>query len=137
MGSGCCRGKSEDSSQAEHTEYWGYHLILDCKGCDIDKITDRENLAHFVKTLVKKIDMVAYGEPIIQHFATHNPAAAGNSLVQLIETSAITGHFVDINGEAYLDIFSCKPFDIEVAKGVIQEFLNPEKMKLTYLTRQA
>lgn len=36
-----------------------------------------------------------------------------------------------------LDIFSCKPFEIEIARGVVQEYLNPNKIKVTYLARQA
>ena len=86
-------------------EYWGYHLIVDCQECDLDKVKDRQNIIDFVKNLVDEIDMTAYGKPIVEHFATHNPLAAGHSLVQLIETSSITGHFVDLNGEAYIDIF--------------------------------
>ncbi len=118
-------------------EYWGYHLILDCSECDTNRVKNRENLEKFVKALVKRIDMKAFGEPTLEHFATHNPAVAGYSLVQLIETSSITGHFVDANGDAYLDIFSCKPFEIELAREVVQEYLNPSKIKVTYLTRQA
>ena len=118
-------------------DYWGYHLILDCSECDTDSIKNRENLEQFVKTLVKRIDMKAFGKPALEHFATHDPLAAGYSLVQLIETSSITGHFVDANGDAYLDIFSCKPFEIELAKEVVQEYLNPNRIKVTYLTRQA
>jgi len=117
--------------------YWGYHLILDCAGCQREKITDRENLVRFVKALVVAIDMKAYGEPTVEHFATHDPEKAGFSLVQLIETSSITGHFVDKNGDAYLDIFSCKEFDIEMTKKVIDQFFQPEKIKVCYLTRQA
>lgn len=122
---------------ASECDFWGYHLILDCKSCEIDKITDRDTLALFVKTLVKEIDMKAYGEPILEHFAEHDPEAAGFSLMQLIETSSITGHFVDINGDAYIDIFSCKVYDIEKAKAVVQKFLNPQKIRATFLSRQA
>jgi S-adenosylmethionine decarboxylase len=118
-------------------EYWGYHLILDCKQCDIDRITDRSVVASFVKTLVKRIDMKAFGEPIIEHFADHDLDKAGFSLLQLIETSSITGHFVNKTGDAYLDVFSCKPFDIELTKEVVIEFFNPTKIKTFYLTRQA
>lgn len=119
------------------SDYWGYHLLLDCKGCEKEKVGSKENLATFVKQLVKDIDMTAFGEPTIEHFATHNPKAAGYSLVQLIETSSITGHFVDDDGSAYIDIFSCKPFDLEVAKEVVTTHFAPEKMKVMYLTRQA
>ncbi len=50
--------------------------------------------------------MGSYEEPVLEHFATHDLSKAGYSLVQLIETSPITGHFVDKNGDAYLDVFS-------------------------------
>jgi len=116
---------------------WGYHLLLDCKGCDIAKITSHDNLSNFVKILVDAIDMKRYGEPILAHFAEHNPEAAGYSLLQLIETSSITGHFVDKNGDAYIDIFSCKPFKPEVALKVVEELLSPKHVKMRYLIRQA
>jgi len=118
-------------------EYWGYHLILDCKECDPAKIKDAKNIRLFVKTLVRDIDMKAFGEPIIEHFGAHNPVVAGYSLMQLIETSSITGHFAEGSGDAYLDIFSCKPYDIGIAKAVVKRFFNPQKIKTTYLTRQA
>jgi len=117
--------------------YWGYHLILDCKSGDLDKIKSGNNITNFVKALVPGIDMVAYGEPIVEHFATHIPEAAGYSLMQLIETSSITGHFVDKNGDCYIDIFSCKEFSIETAKLIVQEYFAPEQIRVTYLTRQA
>jgi S-adenosylmethionine decarboxylase len=127
----------QEASCCEQVDYWGYHLILDCQACNRNEISSRENLAAFVKTLVKEIDMVAYGEPMLEHFATHDSNKAGFSLVQLIETSSITGHFVDKNGDAYLDIFSCKPFHIETVKRVVNEYLHPQKIKTFYLTRQA
>ncbi len=128
----CKQGQQEESC-----DYWGYHLILDCKSCDKETIKDPEHIKAFIKTLVERIDMKAYGEPILEHFATHNPLAGGYSLVQLIETSDITAHFVDLNGDAYFDIFSCKSFDIPAAEDVIQTFFNPKSIKKIYLERQA
>ncbi len=127
----------QEAPCCQQTGYWGYHLILDCQACNRKEISSPENLAAFVKTLVREIDMVAYGEPMLEHFATHDPSKGGFSLVQLIETSSITGHFVDKNGDAYLDVFSCKPFDIETVKRVVTEYLHPQKIKTFYLTRQA
>ena len=133
----CCMSKKVTQAEAVDHGYWGYHLILDCKNCELDKIKDGDNIRTFSKTLVERIDMKAFGEPLVEHFAAHDPAAGGYSLVQLIETSSITGHFVDKNGDAYIDIFSCKPFDLETAKDVVNEFFGPEKMRTIYLTRQA
>ena len=52
------------------SEYWGYHLILDCKsGKNID---DKKNIEKFIKDLVEKIDMVSVGEPIIEYLYQKN-----------------------------------------------------------------
>lgn len=120
-----------------NTKYWGYHLILDCKACDRYRITDPAKLDSWVKKLVEEIDMVAYGEPQIVHFGNKEPHLTGYTVLQLIETSSITAHFCDESGDAYIDIFSCKPFDKEVAKWVVEGFFRPEAMRETYLVRQA
>ncbi len=115
---------------------WGQHLILDIAGCN-DNICEETAIRLFVKELLDAIDMVAYGEPIIKHFAEHVPDAAGYSMVQLIETSAVTGHFSDKNRDAYLDIFSCKPFDNEKAIAVTEKHFEPASTHMLTLTRDA
>ena len=113
---------------------WGQHLVLDLGGCN-ENICQKESISIFVKELVKEIDMVAYGEPIIVHFAEHSYEAAGYSLVQLIETSAIMGHFSDNNRDAYLDIFSCKCIDKGVAIRVVEKHFSPNKIHAAFLER--
>jgi len=34
-------------------------------------------------------------------------------MFQLIETSLISGHFADSSNAAYIDIFSCKNYDVQ------------------------
>jgi S-adenosylmethionine decarboxylase len=94
---------------------WGKHLVLDCSSCDREAVRSPDAIRAFSEDLVSSIGMVAYGEPVLAPFATHLPEATGYSLVQLIETSAVTGHFCDASGDAYLDVFSCKDFDAQVA----------------------
>lgn len=115
---------------------WGQHLILDMGGCN-ENISRKESLRAFVIELVDAIDMVAYGEPIIEHFATHNQAAAGYSLVQLIETSAISAHFSDHNRDLYLDVFSCKPFDSNMVVRVVDKYFEPTTIYVLSLEREA
>ena len=116
-------------------EYWGYHLILDCAGLLPDLIRSKENIYNFAKTLVKEIDMVAYGEPQIVKFG--HSGKEGYTLVQLIETSNICVHFVEEDNTAYFDIFSCKPYDNDTVVKVIKEYFDPTSIRMTYLTRQA
>lgn len=116
---------------------WGRHLVLDCSACDPEAVRSGEAIRKFCADLVESIGMVAYGEPLLAHFATHVPEAAGYSLVQLIETSAVTGHFCDLSGDTYLDIFSCKDFDPKVAIGVVRRHFRPEEIQQTNLLRDA
>lgn len=115
---------------------FGYHLLLDCYNCDREKIGSYDNIYRFVKTLVERIDMVAVGEPIIKMMCEGDPKV-GYSLMQLISTSNITSHFMNISGEVYVDIFSCKPYDIHVATECVKEFFQPENVFSRFLIRDA
>lgn len=115
--------------------YWGYHLMLDCGKCVPNAIRNPTLITKFSKNLVKKIDMVPYGEPQVQHFGSGNKA--GYTLVQLIETSNICAHFVEETNDMYLDVFSCKPFDPEIVKSVVLESFTPEQMVEHFFPRQA
>ena len=114
--------------------YWGHHLMLDCSGCK--NIDDRQNIYNFVKDLVKEIDMVAHGEPIIEYLLSGDPKQ-GYSLMQLITTSNICGHFMELDSTAYFDIFSCKEFDINKAQNIVRKYFNPKKVRVNFLTRHA
>ncbi len=116
--------------------YWGYHLMLDCSGCDIEKVSNRDNIYNFVKDLVDQIDMESHGEPIIEYLLPGDPKQ-GFSLLQLITTSNISAHFMELDGTAYFDIFSCKEFDIEIAKKVVGDYFGPKKMRVNFITRHA
>jgi len=114
---------------------WGKHLILDAAGAGAHTIRNPTLIYDFTKTLVKRIDMVAYGNPHIVRFGSGNKA--GYTLVQLIETSNICAHFVEENNSMYLDVFSCKDFDAEVVKDTVKEFFGAERINTHLLVRQA
>ena len=76
--------------------------------------------------------MKAYGDPIIEHFATHSPECAGYSLVQLIETSNICAHFSDLTGDVYLDVYSrANRFRTRSRSRCAKTFFKPEDRDAT------
>ena len=119
------------------TRFWGHHLLLDCHNCNIARITNPEYLEAWVKSLVERIDMVPYGDPQIKHFGHNERHLEGWTVIQLIETSNIIAHFNDHTGEGYIDIFSCRPFDVEEAVKQVEFWFMPEYIRKNYLTRQA
>jgi S-adenosylmethionine/arginine decarboxylase-like enzyme len=116
---------------------WGQHLLIDFSSGKPEAVCSHEVLGEFVKNLVEAIQMKAYGEPIIEHFADHIPEAAGYTLVQLIETSSITGHFCDKSGDAYIDVFACKKFDVDTVVDLVQSTFQPLHINTTVLVPQA
>jgi hypothetical protein len=53
---------------------------------------------------------------VLEHFAEHAPEAADIRWCSSSRSSAITGHFCDSSGDAYIDILSCKDFQAELRR---------------------
>lgn len=116
---------------------WGKESTHDVRGGKLEAVQSGEVITEFAKELVEAIDMVAYGDPQVVHFAAHDPTKGGYTLVQLIQTSSITGHFVDSNGDFYLNVFSCKDFDENVVNALIVKYFDPSAIKTNVYSRQA
>lgn len=116
--------------------YWGYHLILNMSDCNPQKIRSEIHIRDFVVQLCDLIEMKRFGGPIVVHFGD-SEEVSGYSLVQLIETSNVCGHFVNKTNDVYLDIFSCKQFNREIAEKFCNEFFEAKSFNSTYMERQA
>jgi S-adenosylmethionine decarboxylase len=119
------------------TQYWGYHLTLDCHSCDREAIKDPRVVQEFIDSLLLRIDMQPIGPTHIEYTAAEFPDKAGLTAVQIIVTSTIVAHFIDSTGDLYLDVFSCKQFELEAVVDTVNTFFKPEKLRPNYLTRQA
>lgn len=115
--------------------YWGHHLIGNFGKCNPTRIRTKQNIINFANTLVREIDMVPYGPPQVQYFGSGNKA--GYTLVQLIETSNITAHFVEETNDVYLDVFSCKQFDRHTVREVFLSHFENKYEQILVLKRQA
>lgn len=88
---------------------WGIALAVDLEACDPAAIRDGEGIARFAVELCERIGMRRFGPATVVRFGA-DPKVCGYSLVQLIETSLVSGHFAETSDSAYLDIFSCRPY---------------------------
>jgi S-adenosylmethionine/arginine decarboxylase-like enzyme len=111
--------------------------MLDCGDCNLDKMTNKNNIKLFIKELVESIDMVAVGDPWIEKTAIGIPEKEGFSLYQLIVTSNISAHFVDIPKQIYLDVFSCKEFDKNIVIELVNKFFSPKHINQNFIIRDA
>lgn len=120
---------------SDDNQYWGYHLMLDCAGCDLSAIKNPTTIANFSKNLVSKIGMIAYGEPQIVRFGSGDKE--GYTLVQLIETSNICCHFVESSKTMYLDVHSCMVYDTNIVENLVYLYFSPSSVKRNFIKRQA
>lgn len=106
---------------------YGQELIIDMKGCDVSKF-NRDSLEEYFKQLCDLIDMKRCDLHFWDDMETpleerqSLPHTKGTSAVQFILTSNITIHTLDMLGEAYVNIFSCKFFDQSIALGFTRRF---------------
>lgn len=111
----------------EPSPAYGMELVMDLHDCDHTKFT-REGIATFFMELCRRIEM----EREAMHFWDYEgypldkaeaPAhLKGTTAVQFIKTSNITIHTLDDLGRVYLNIFSCKEFDVSEAVDYATEY---------------
>lgn len=89
---------------------WGLEVSIDLKHCNSETIRDTEAIKKYINKLSSLIKFKKYKETIVVHFG-NKPEIEGFSMVQLIETSLISGHFVNSTNSAYINIFSCRSFN--------------------------
>lgn len=114
---------------------FGYELILDLSGCDLSIMSSKKKLIEYVNKLCNLIGMKKYGETHLPYFGLEEPFTKGYSLLQFIETSSITGHFSEHWRKSYINIFSCKKYDHQLAEKFTKEFFKAESIKSTFLIR--
>ena len=125
-----------NNSNPYEVDFFGQELILNLYDCDLEKISSEASLKEFVIKLCDDIiKMKRYGEPLIPHFGHENPITSGYSLVQLIETSSVTGHFSEFKKAVYLNIFSCAWFDPDSTSQFCQTYFSAKRAESTLLKR--
>jgi len=55
--------------------------------------------------------------------------------MQFIMTSSITVHLDEVNNRAFIDIFSCKKFDVNIATKFCKDFFRAKSIRYKNLYR--
>ena len=99
---------------------YGYELVLDLQDCHVPSFC-RESLRAYFKCICKAIGMQREDlyfwddENVPKEEQRKEPQVEGISAVQFIITSNITIHCLTQLKAVYVNIFSCKEFDEEIA----------------------
>ena len=108
-------------------DFYGKELILDIHNCDSSKF-NRRSIKSYIQQLCKLIEMERcklcwwddYGVPLEEQET--EPHLKGTTAIQFIKTSNILIHTLDLLKNVYINIFSCKDFDTDLAKNFSKEW---------------
>jgi S-adenosylmethionine/arginine decarboxylase-like enzyme len=113
---------------------YGPELIVDLYGCDIS-LFSRKSLRDFGRGLCKAIGMTPCkfrsepwdddGVPLEE--CQSSPITKGYTAIQFLMESSILIHTLELTGAAYINIFSCNPFDRNIAKRFAKEWFNAKR----------
>ena len=98
---------------------WGLLAAISLHGCDRGRLADPDNIRRFVPIVIDAIGMRAHGGLALDRFG--DGELEGWSAMQFIETSSITLHADEVFGRCFVDVFSCRPFDPDVAAAIAAE----------------
>ena len=95
---------------------WGQLAAIDVHGCVRERLADPETIRRFVPIVIDAIGMRAHGGLALDRFG--DGELEGWSAMQFIETSSITLHADEVRRRCFVDVFSCRPFDPDLAAGI-------------------
>jgi len=113
----------EDLCKMNYQTYgYGPHLMMDLNDCNPSILDDIEACFKLLDELPDKIGMTKITQPYVFRYKGAVPEEEGITGVTIIAESHIALHTYPKKSFAFVDLFSCKPFDVEKAKDYIVQF---------------
>ena len=119
---------------------YGYELILDLHGCDVGKFT-RKSIEEYMVTICDAIGMEREDlhfwdyEGVPEEEVPKDSHLLGVTAVQFITTSNIVIHTLELLKAVYVNIFSCKKYDTELAEKITREWFSATESKTHFIER--
>ena len=96
-------------------ENFGPHLMLDLRQCNEGKLKDYNLIFDILNDLPEKIGMTKITQPYVFPYAGLVPKDKGITGTVIIAESHISIHTFQEKDYCFVDVFSCKDFDVEFA----------------------
>ena len=119
---------------------YGMEFIMDLHECDTRTFTRKSIERYFEKVCnlihMKRIKLVWWDDfRVPKELRQTEPHLKGISAIQFISTSNITIHTLDLLGNVYLNIFSCKHFYTYKLMKFTEEYFKGKIVKYTDIDR--
>lgn len=106
---------------------FGPHLMLDMWDCPKDILTNLQVHFDFLNEMPDRIGMIKITQPYVFPYKGIVPENGGITGFVVIAESHISVHSFEEKNFVFVDIFSCKEFNIELAISETLKFFSPRK----------
>ncbi len=114
---------------------FGVHLMVDGYGCERSKLEDINLIYNFLDESPARMDMTKIMPPYVFRYNGVTPEDWGISGFVLIAESHISVHTFPDKQYLSLDMFSCKPFDTQMAVETVKKYFSMQKYEMKVLDR--
>ena len=119
---------------------YGIETIIDLQGCNTSRFNRKDIKVYFLQAC-KLLDV----SPEVCYFwddfrvpperRQTNPKTKGTTAIQFILTSNITIHTLDLLGTVFINIFSCKNYNVKLLEEFTARFFGSSKHRTTVIER--
>jgi len=116
-------------------ESFGPHLTLDLEYCPEELLSDLNRHFHFLNELPTLLGMTKITQPYVFPYSGLVPEDKGITGLVIIAESHCSIHSFEVKGHSFIDIFSCKAFDLDLVEPFVQELFKPKKITKSLVQR--
>ena len=109
-----------------NSENFGPHLMLDLRKCDKEKLRDYNLVFDVLHDLPGKIGMTKITQPYVFPYSGLVPEDKGRTGTVIIAESHISIHTFQEKDYCFVDVFSCKDFNVDYAADYLVEAFNSQ-----------
>jgi S-adenosylmethionine decarboxylase len=114
---------------------FGPHLTIDVKNASKEKLSDINLHFEFLMNLPKFIGMTPITQPYVFPYSGLVPEDRGITGFQIIAESHISIHSFEEKGWCFIDIFSCKNFDVDKAIEFTKQIFGDSDTEISLVKR--
>lgn len=115
---------------------FGRELVLDLYGCSSVTISDTGLIRGFPNKLFDVSGMKRSSEPIFSCSGEGLEGSRFFSIIQFSEEGSVSGHFSREYSSVYLNIFSCKEFNIETVENFSKKYFGASTVRSSFIIRK-
>lgn len=114
---------------------FGPHVTIDLKGCPKEILSDYNLHFNYLKMLPELIEMTPITQPYVFPYSGLVPEDRGITGILIIAESHLSIHSFEEKGYSFVDIFSCKEFNVEKAIKITLDIFKPIDYEVNVVER--